>query len=123
MLAVAFFAVPMLLLGARPELLPVMGATFVAGLGSEVFGVGWNTAVQEHIPEAVLSRVSTYDMLGSFVAGPVGVLLYGVLAASFAARDLLVVSFVIYAAISLGTLLSRSVRNLERVKADDPFGG
>jgi len=121
MIASGCFAAPMLLLGARPALVPVMVATFAAGLGAEVFGVGWNTALHENIPEAVLSRVSSYDMLGSFVAGPFGVLLYGVLAASFAPRSLLVVSFVVYATICLATLLSRSVRNLERLAApDDP---
>ena len=75
MLASACFGIPMLLLGLRPELWLLMAASFVAGLGVEVFGVGWSTALHEHIPEEILSRVSGYHELGSFVAIPVGMLL------------------------------------------------
>ena len=113
MLASACFGIPMLLLGVRPELWPLLAASFVAGLGVEVFGVGWNTALHEHIPEEVLSRVSSYDMLGSFVAIPVGMLLYGWLVTVFDARSVLMVSFAVYATLALGSLLSGSIRNLE----------
>ena len=127
MLASACLAVPMLLLGVRPELWPLLAASFVAGLGSEVFGVGWNTALHEHIPEEVLSRVSSYDMLGSFVAMPVGMLLYGWLATVFDARSVLMVSFAVYATLALGSLLSGSIRNLESLvhgagRDDGPTG-
>ena len=63
MLASACFGISMLLLGLRPELWPLMAASFVAGLEVEVFGVGWSTALHEHIPEEILSRVSSYDAL------------------------------------------------------------
>ena len=48
MLASACFGIPMLLLGPRPELWLLIAASFVAGLGAEVFGVGWSTALHEH---------------------------------------------------------------------------
>ncbi len=62
----------------------------------------------------MLSRAYSYDMLGSFVAMPVGQLAYGPLGAAFGYRDVLVVSGVAYVAIALLTLLSRSVRDLPR---------
>ena len=57
--------------------------------------------------------MSSYDALGSFVAMPVGSLLSGLLAERFDSEPLLVVSGILYATLALGTLLSRSVRNLE----------
>lgn len=117
MIAIAALAAPMLMLGIDPVTVPLMAAMFVSGLGMEVFGVGWNTALHEHIPEAVLSRVSSYDALGSFVAMPIGTLLYGALATQFPLGPLLVVSGTLYVVIALATLASRSVRDLERAAA------
>ena len=113
MLSVATFGLPLLLLGLRPQLWPLMAASFVAGLGMEVFGVGWSTALHEHIPEDILSRVSSYDMLGSFVAIPVGMLLYGWLVTVFDAGSVLLVSSVLYVTLAVGSLLSASIRNLQ----------
>ena len=127
MLASACFGIPMLLLGLRAELWPLLAASFVAGLGVEVFGVGWSTALHEHIPEEVLSRVSSYDMLGSFVAIPVGMLFYGWVVTVFDPRSVLMVSFVVYVTLALGSLLSGSIRNLESAvhgagRSDGPAG-
>ena len=72
MIAIAAIAVPIIMLGLSPSTWPLVFAMFVAGSGTELFGVGWATAMQEHIPEAILSRVSSYDALGSFVAMPLG---------------------------------------------------
>ena len=49
----------------------------VAGIGLELFGVYWDTALQQHVPLHALSRVSSYDALGSFVAIPIGLSLAG----------------------------------------------
>ena len=57
-------------------------------------------------------------LLGSFVAMPIGQLAYGPLALAFGYRDVLVVSGVAYVAICLLTLMSRSVRNLQRAPAE-----
>lgn len=119
MIAIAAIAVPIVMLGLSPSTWPLVFAMFVAGSGTELFGVGWATAMQEHIPEAILSRVSSYDALGSFVAMPLGSLLFGLLADRFDPEPLLVVSGVVYAVLALGTLLSRSVRNLENEVVHD----
>jgi hypothetical protein len=37
----------------------------------------WETALQRFVPAAALSRVSSYDILGSLLLGPVGLLLAG----------------------------------------------
>jgi MFS family permease len=70
-------ALPMLVLGIDPEVVPLVLLSFAAGAGMEVFGIGWSTALQQQVPEEVLSRVFSYDALGSFVTIPVGQLLAG----------------------------------------------
>jgi MFS family permease len=90
----------------------------VAGAGVEVFGVGWNTSLHQHIPEAVLSRVSSYDALGSFVAMPIGAMAFGWLATTYDHRSILLVSAIGYAVLSLATLAAPSVRGLRQVGAD-----
>jgi MFS family permease len=120
MIAIAAIAVPIVILGLSPSTWPLVLAMFVAGSGTELFGVGWSTAMQEHIPEAVLSRVSSYDALGSFVAMPLGSVAFGLLADRFDPEVVLVVSGILYAALALGTLASRSVRNLRNEPVASP---
>ena len=114
MLGCALYGVPMLVLGLHPSLVAVMVATFVGGAGIEVFSLGWSLAMQENVPDEMLSRAYSYDALGSFVAIPVGQLAVGPLGAVFGVRDVLLVCGVAYAAVCLATLGSRAVRDLQR---------
>jgi MFS family permease len=50
---------------------------FVAGATEGFLEVVWLTSLQERIPEESLSRVSSYDTLGSFVFMPIGFALAG----------------------------------------------
>jgi MFS family permease len=89
---------------------------FFAGVGLEIFGVNWITALQQHVPSRVLSRVNSYDALGSFVFIPLGLVIAGPLAARFGATETLWF-FVGLAVASIGAaLLSRDVRTLRRVE-------
>jgi MFS family permease len=115
MLGVACLAAPIAVLGLYPHVGVLVVCAFVAGAGMEVFNMGWNLAMQEHVPEDMLSRAFSYDMLGSVIAIPAGQLLYGPLGTTYGFRDVLVVSGIAYAAICLLTLSSRSVRGLRRV--------
>ncbi|MCB0908625.1 MAG: MFS transporter [Nocardioidaceae bacterium] len=118
MLAISLVSAQLLVLGLRPEVVTLVVVSFVAGAGVEVFALGWNLAMQEHIDEAMLSRAYSYDALGSFVAMPVGQLSFGALGERFGFSSVLVVSGIAYAAIALLTLASRSVRHLPRRIAD-----
>ena len=114
----ATLAVPIVVLGVYPHVWLMLLVTFVAGIGFDVFGMGWNLAMQEHVPEEMLSRAYSYDALGSYLAIPLGQVAFGPLGAAFGYRDVLVVSAVAYVVICLLVLSSRSVRDLRRVPVE-----
>jgi MFS family permease len=57
---------------------PLIAALFVlAGFGFSLFEVWWQTALAQRIPPHALSRVSSYDWMGSLALLPLGYLLAG----------------------------------------------
>jgi len=120
MLGCTLYGVPMVVLGVHPHLVVAMVAVFVGGAGIEVFSLGWSLAMQEHVPDDMLSRAYSYDALGSFVAIPVGQLAVGPLGSAFGVRQTLLVCGVLYVVVCLATLGSRSVRDLQRAEQPAP---
>ena len=114
MASIMLAALPMVMLGADPVLVSLVVAAFVGGAGIEVFSMGWNLAMQENIDDEMLSRAYSYDALGSFVAMPIGQLLWGPLAVWLGSERVLVASGVAYAVVCALVLCSRSVRDLPR---------
>ncbi|MBA2464483.1 MAG: MFS transporter [Nocardioidaceae bacterium] len=114
MLGCSLMSVPMVILGIEPQVLALVAVALVAGAGIEVFSMGWNLAMQENIDDRMLSRAYSYDALGSFVAMPIGQLVYGPLGEAFGYRDVLLWSGIAYAVIALLALTSGAVRNLDR---------
>ena len=80
------------------------------GLAFELLGVLWFTALQSRVPRESLSRVSSYDMLGSLVLGPVGLAVAGPLEASIGLRNAFLVASAVAAAALVASLFSRTVR-------------
>lgn len=120
MLGVALLGPVLVLLGAAPFLVALLLAAFLAGAGLELFSLGWNLAMQENIEERMLSRAYSYDMLGSFVAIPVGQLGFSQLGEAFGIREVMVVAGIAYTAIALLTLASGAVRRLQRAPVAIP---
>ena len=117
MLAITLNAAPMIMLGVDPVVVALVIAAFVGGMGIEVFSMGWALAMQENIDDDMLSRAYSYDMLGSFVAMPIGQLAWGPLGVAFGNERVLVASGIAYVAICGLVLCSRSVRDLPRAPA------
>jgi hypothetical protein len=84
----------------------------VAGIESGLFMVTWETALARHVPPAALSRVSSYDWMGSLALLPVGYVAAGPLASVFGARTVLGVGGAIGVVATALTLLPRSTREL-----------
>ncbi|WP_433220403.1 MFS transporter [Microtetraspora malaysiensis] len=112
-------ALPYLLLGAAAPLWTVVASAVVMGICFDIFGVLWNTTMQREVPPEALSRVSSYDALGSLMFGPVGLMLAGPVAISVGPRPALLGCAAIVAVVSLLALLSPGVRNL-RAPRDEP---
>ena len=92
----------------------VLVGAFLHGFGLEIFSVGWDLSIQEQVAPEKLARVYSFDMIGSFIARPVGLALTGPIAELVGFRTwLLVVGGVIIASV-LVALTSRDVRRLER---------
>ena len=54
---------------------------FLHGFGLELFSVNWDLSIQQNIAEDKLARVYSFDLVGSFVARPLGLALTGPIAA------------------------------------------
>ena len=106
---------PFFVLADPSPMVPLLfAAMFVGGVAVEQFSVAWEVSVQENIPADRLSRVYSYDALGSFVAMPVGQVAIGPLAESIGAdRSLLIVAGLTIMATS-AAVAAPSVRSLRR---------
>jgi predicted MFS family arabinose efflux permease len=90
----------------------VLVMALATGVGVSLFLIWWETALAHHIPAHALSRVSSYDWMGSLVLQPVGYIVAGPLASAFGARTVLGVGGAIGLAMMLLGLAPRSTRRL-----------
>jgi MFS family permease len=106
-----------------PFLLGLAGPTTVAalialaalaGIGSETFGILWDTTMQQEIPQEKLSRVSSYDALGSFVLIPLGLAVAGPVAQVIGTRSTILAAAAISLTATLAVLLVPDVRTISR---------
>jgi hypothetical protein len=112
--AVFPFALPLVALAVPAPEAGLVATGFVWGFSSEIFGVMWTLTMQQQIPRDRLSRVYSYDMLGSFVLMPIGVAAAGPISAVVGERATLVGCAVLTVAATAPVLLSRDVRTLDR---------
>lgn len=91
----------------------VLGA-FAHGFGLEIFSVNWDLSIQQNVAEDKLARVYSFDLVGSFVARPLGLAVTGPVAQAVGFDRWLVVVAVVMGGSSLLALLSRDVRALVR---------
>ena len=113
-LGILLFPAPLVALGFPLGLPAIAAAAFAAGVGSEIFGLLWSTTVQQEVPPDKLSRVYSYDALGSIGLIPIGYAIAGPLADAIGVRATLWGAAAIGVAVTLAVLLVRDVRTLER---------
>jgi predicted MFS family arabinose efflux permease len=111
-LGMACFALPAALLAARAPAAAIAAAAAVSGAGLAVCDTLWSTALQQHVPAAVLSRVSAYDWLGSIAFVPLGYALAGPLASTIGIAATLWLGAGWAVAGGAAALAFRSVRSL-----------
>ena len=103
------------------QLWVVLLGAFAHGFGLEIFSVNWDLSIQQNVAEDKLARVYSFDLVGSFVARPLGLAITGPVAEAVGFDRWLVVVGVVMAGSSLLALLSRDVRGL--VRTDLPPDG
>lgn len=109
-------ALPLLFLASVRSTVAIGAAYVLAGLALEVFNTTWTTTLQEHIPLEKLSRVSSYDALGSFVFIPLGLSIAGPVADAIGLTHALWLA----AAVTSGSMLSAlAVRDVRELRARD----
>ncbi|HZV75720.1 MAG TPA: MFS transporter [Conexibacter sp.] len=113
------FGCVLLALALGAPLALVLPAAASSGVGLALFGVWWETALAQHIPPGALSRVASYDWMGSLALLPLGYVLIGVLADDLGATEVMGVAGALGALTILLALLPRETRRLRRV-ADAP---
>jgi len=102
-----------LLLAALAVPLPLIWlavVSFANGIGFAVGNVLWMTALQRNVPGHTLSRISSFDWLGSVALNPVGYALIGPLAVAIGTPETLVTAAVGIIAVLVIVVLLPSVR-------------
>ncbi len=91
--------------------LHLLGVAVVAtGFGYSVFGVLWMSALQQTIPDELLGRVLSVEMLGTFALAPFGLALAPLAIERLGERPVLVGAFVVLMVSTIVPLLQRDVR-------------
>ncbi|WP_329145403.1 MFS transporter [Streptomyces sp. NBC_01456] len=105
-------ALPIALLAVRAPVPLIALAMFGSGMAADVFGVLWATTIQREIPEAALSRVSSYDWFGSLAFAPLGLLVAGPVATHLGVGRALAGCAALIVLATAAALLSPQVRGL-----------
>lgn len=118
---IGLLAMPLALLSLVPPLpLPLlMLGSLLLSMSIMVGNTFWSTMEQQHVPEDVLGRVDSVAWTGSILIMPLAYALAGPTADAIGVRATLIAAAAIGVACTAAALLSRSVRDLERLE-DEP---
>ena len=108
----AGMALPIFTLGVSPHLGVLLASSFLAGVALEQFGIAWETTMQEHVPADKLARVYSYDMVGSFVAIPIGQVAVGPISDVVGIERTMIGASVVMLLVVVAMACSRDVRHL-----------
>lgn len=111
------YGVPTLVLGLLLPLPLVIAAAVVQGFGLTLHLTLWFTAFQQQVPEEALSRVSSYDAIGSFTLVPLGTAAAGLVAGAVGARTTLLAAGAVTVALNVAILFIRSIYRVEALPA------
>jgi MFS family permease len=92
----------------------VLVGTFTGYAGLMFFSICWDTALQDHVPHHLLARVSSWDILTSFVGMPLGNALAGPLADRYGVHPVLGGCAVVLLVAGLAPLAARGTSRLGR---------
>lgn len=105
-------ALPLVLLATGADTLAVAAGALAAGAAFSFAEILYETAIQHHVPPAVMGRVNGYDWLGSLAIQPLGFLVIGPLAEGLGTSSVLWLGAAVLAAVQGGVALVPSVRRV-----------
>lgn len=76
----------------------------IEGFGMMIFGLIWETSLQELVPEEAFGRVASLDMLGSFALLPLGYVVVGWLA-TVIGGEITIITLAILVLVTIGVAL------------------
>ncbi len=98
---------------AKPQsLLMIAFGAFLFGITLDLWGTLWSTALQRKVPRDSLSRVSSFDAMGSMMFRPVGLAIAAPLSTLFGIENFLQILAAITVVAIIVPLLDRQVRNM-----------
>ncbi|MEI6307953.1 MAG: MFS transporter [Actinomycetes bacterium] len=98
---------------AKPQsLLVIAFGAFLFGITLDLWGTLWNTALQRKVPRDVLSRVSSFDAMGSMMFRPIGLAIAGPLSSLFGITNFIYSLALLSLVAVAAPLLSAEVRNM-----------
>ena len=98
---------------AKPQsLLMIAFGAFLFGITLDLWGTLWNTALQRKVPRDSLSRVSSFDAMGSMMFRPIGLAIAAPLSTLLGIENFLQILAVITVVAIIVPLLDPQVRNM-----------
>ena len=118
---ISLFGVPLtlLLLGAHAALWLIILTALIEGVVGSFFNAVWFTAMQKNVPTDELSRVTSWDAVGSYALQPVGLALVGPLAAAIGVSTMLYGAGVVFLLITVGVIAMPSIWNFDGEESVD----
>jgi MFS family permease len=110
--AVVSWTAPLLLLATLAPVGLVAAGAAAAGASLALFGALWETTLQARVPAEVRSRLSSYDLLGSFGLVPIGYLLGAAVQSGVGAEAGLIAAAAIIVIATFTVVAVPSVRQL-----------
>jgi MFS family permease len=113
-------ALPMFLLAVPAPLALIVVAAVVGGVGNMMFNTLWETTLQQHIPQAARSRVSSYDWFGSLAFQSLGFALIGPFAAAVGTSTALYLCAGVDVSLVAALLAVRDIRAVSALPVSAP---
>lgn len=118
--ALAVASCQALIIGAGPTIPVIAALEAVTGVAVSLAFTLWETSLQAHVPQAALSRVSSYDYLLTAGLMPLGLAVAGPVAQTFGVRPTLYAMTLLAVPVALALLAVPSIRHLHAPAPAEP---
>ena len=112
--ALMFASCQAVIIGSGLPIAAIAGLEFFSAIGVSSYFTLWETSLQEHIPEASISRVTSYDYAASAGTIPIGTLVAGPVSDALGIHTTLAAMSVLGVLAGVACLSVPAVRNLPR---------